>query len=109
MVRPFRTFESVSNKIVDRARRVSSYVRTGCAVKAELEMRGPGRARSRLGGRRVVQRWRLSAVRPCTAWIATERGAQAYGGVRRGDLKLATQVTHDLGVSAQARSALADR
>jgi hypothetical protein len=46
------------------------------------------------------QRWRMSAVRPCTAWIATEKGAQAYGGVRRGELKLATQATHDLGVSA---------
>ena len=49
---------------------------------------------------RCRDRWRLRPVRPCTAWIASDKGAQAFGGVRRGELKLATQATHDLGVAA---------
>ena len=47
---------------------------------------------------RCQQRWRHRPTRPCTAWIATERGAQFFGGVGRGDLKNALQATHDLGV-----------
>ena len=46
------------------------------------------------------QRWSQIPVRPCSAWIVSEQGAQAFGGVRRGELKLATQATHDLGVAA---------
>lgn len=49
---------------------------------------------------RCQARWRLRAVHPCTVWIATERGAQFYGAVRRGELKQPTQATHDLGVAA---------
>jgi hypothetical protein len=49
---------------------------------------------------RCQERWRLRPVRPCTAWIATDTAAHFYGGVRRGELKLATQATHDLGVAA---------
>lgn len=49
---------------------------------------------------RCQARWRHQPIRPCTAWIASEKCAQAFGGVRRGELKLATQATHDLGVAA---------
>ena len=49
---------------------------------------------------RCQQRWRFRPTRPCTAWIVTERGAQLFGGVGRGDLKHPMQATHDLGVAA---------
>lgn len=49
---------------------------------------------------RCQQRWKARAVRPTSAWIITETGAQAFGGVGRGDLKHSTQATHDLGVAA---------
>ena len=49
---------------------------------------------------RCQRRWRLRATRSCIAWIATERGAQLFGGVGRGELKHPTQATHDLGVAA---------
>lgn len=49
---------------------------------------------------RCQQRWRMRPPRPCTVWLATERAAQLFGGVRRGMLKQPTQATHDLGVAA---------
>ncbi len=49
---------------------------------------------------RCQQRWKSRAVRPTSAWIITESGARAFGGVGRGELKHATQATHDLGVAA---------
>lgn len=49
---------------------------------------------------RCQDRWRQRALRPCTTWIATEKAAQLYGGMRRGELKQPTQATHDLGVAA---------
>ncbi len=49
---------------------------------------------------RSQARFRRQPVRRSTAWIATERGAQLFGGARRGTLKHPTQATHDLGVAA---------
>lgn len=49
---------------------------------------------------RCQQRWRWRPTRSCVVWIATDRSAQLYGGVRRGQLKNPTQATHDLGVAA---------
>lgn len=49
---------------------------------------------------RCQQRWQGRPPRPSTAWIATGQAAQLFGGVRRGELKQPTQVTHDLGVAA---------
>lgn len=49
---------------------------------------------------RCQQRWRMRPPRRSTAWLATERSAQLFGGVRRGELKQPTQATHDLGVAA---------
>lgn len=45
-------------------------------------------------------RFRRQATRNLTAWIVTQRGAQLFGGMRRGELKHPTQATHDLGVAA---------
>lgn len=49
---------------------------------------------------RCQDRWRKRPPRPCTAWIASERAARLFGGVRRGELRQPTQATHDLGVAA---------
>lgn len=49
---------------------------------------------------RCQDRWRRRPPRPCTVWIACERAARLFGGVRRGELKQPTQATHDLGVAA---------
>lgn len=49
---------------------------------------------------RCQQRWRWRPTRSCVVWIATDRSAQLFGGVRRGELKNPTQATHDLGVAA---------
>lgn len=49
---------------------------------------------------RCQQRWKARAIRPTSAWIITETGARAFGGIGRGELKHATQATHDLGVAA---------
>lgn len=48
---------------------------------------------------RCQSRWHRRAIRSCACWIATEKAAQLYGGVRRGELKQPTQATHDLGVA----------
>lgn len=48
----------------------------------------------------LQSRWKRRAVRPTTAYIATERAAQLYGGRTRGELKHPMQATHDLGVAA---------
>jgi hypothetical protein len=45
-------------------------------------------------------RWKQRAVRQTTAWIATTRAAQLFGGTARGEIKHGLQVTHDLGVAA---------
>ena len=49
---------------------------------------------------RLQSRWQGRPVRPVTAFIATERSAQLFGGKARGELKHPTQATHDLGVAA---------
>ena len=51
-------------------------------------------------GYRCQLRWKNRRVHPCTVWIATQRAAQAYGGVRRGEVTQPLQATHDLGVAA---------
>lgn len=48
----------------------------------------------------LQSRWKGRAVRSTTAYIATDRAAQLYGGTLRGQLKSPLQATHDLGVSA---------
>lgn len=49
---------------------------------------------------RCQARWKSRAVRPTSAWMISETGARAFGGVSRGELRHATQATHDLGVTA---------
>ena len=46
---------------------------------------------------RCQRRWRMRPTRPCTAWIATERCSQFFGGVARGQFQHGTQATHDIG------------
>jgi len=48
---------------------------------------------------RLQVRWKSTPVRPCSAFVATERLAQHYGGRRSGELKHPLQATHDLGVA----------
>jgi hypothetical protein len=57
---------------------------------------------------RLQVRWRGTCVRPCSAFIATERLCHHYGGRNRGELKRPLQATHDLGV-AQVWLTLHDR
>ena len=47
----------------------------------------------------LQHRWPKSGVRYATAFIATERLSQLYGGCRRGELAQPLQATHDLGVA----------
>jgi len=72
------------------------------ALESPLVSWQPGKPAPNYGqiAYRCQQRWRKRPTRPCTAWIATERGAQFFGGAGRGDLKHPTQATHDLGVAA---------
>lgn len=49
---------------------------------------------------RLKTRLRNRPIRSVTAWVATERSSQLFGGRCRGELKHRTQATHDLGVSA---------
>lgn len=48
----------------------------------------------------LQSRWRRRAVRAQTAYIATARAGQLFGGRARGELKNPLQATHDLGVAA---------
>ncbi len=48
----------------------------------------------------LQSRWRKRPVRSATAYIATHRTSQLFGGRGRGRLKQAMQATHDLGVAA---------
>ena len=48
----------------------------------------------------LQERWGRRAVRPSTAYVATDPASQLYGGKSRGELKHPLQATHDLGVAA---------
>ena len=48
----------------------------------------------------LAERWRNRPARVCTAFIATARTANLFGGKARGELKRPLQATHDLGVAA---------
>lgn len=45
-------------------------------------------------------RWRRTPARSCVTWVATEKAAHLFGGVRRGELKNPLQASHDIGVAA---------
>ena len=49
---------------------------------------------------RLQRRWPNQPIRPVTAFVATDKSAQFFGAVRRGELKFPTQASHDLGVAA---------
>ncbi len=48
---------------------------------------------------RLQSRWKSRPVRLVTAFIASGKTAQLFGGKNRGELKYPTQATHDLGVA----------
>jgi hypothetical protein len=82
--------------------RITIHARTIPVLESPLASWRPGDSTPNFGqvAYRCQNRWRKRPVRPCTAWIATEKAAQLYGGVRRGELKNPLQATHDLGVAA---------
>ncbi len=47
----------------------------------------------------LQSRWQSLPVRPCCAYIATEKARQQFGGRGNGELKHPLQATHDLGVA----------
>jgi hypothetical protein len=48
----------------------------------------------------LQSRWRQRPVRAMSAYVASSRAAQLFGGKSRGELKHPLQATHDLGVAA---------
>ena len=61
----------------------------------------PGQAEPEFGkvAHACSSRWRKRHVQSCTAYLATERASQRYGGRMHGEVKREMQATHDLGVS----------
>jgi hypothetical protein len=82
--------------------RMTVQARSTPVMKSPLASWQPGESAPDFGqiAYRCQQRWRIRPTRPCSAWIATEKASQIFGGVQRGDLKNALQATHDLGVAA---------
>jgi len=82
--------------------RMTVQARAVPALESPLASWRPGDSEPEFGqvAYRCQSRWRQRPTRPCCVWIATEKAAQIYGGVRRGELKNPTQATHDLGVAA---------
>lgn len=82
--------------------RVTVQARTAPLLESPLASWRPGDSAPEFGqvAYRCQQRWRQRPVRPCLAWIATDRAAQLFGAVRRGALAQPIQATHDLGVAA---------
>lgn len=82
--------------------RVTVSARTLPAIDVPLCSWEPGRRQPEFGpiAYQLQQRWQGRAVRPTTAFLASQHAAQLYGSRSRGELKNASQATHDLGVSA---------
>lgn len=86
----------------DLLSRITVHARSIPVLESPLASWRPGDSVPNFGqvAYRCQVRWRHRPVRSCTAWLATEKTAQHYGGVRRGELKNPVQATHDLGVAA---------
>lgn len=82
--------------------RISVQARAVSALESPLASWQPGDSEPDFGqvAYRCQNRWRQRPTRLCSAWMASEKAAQLYGGVRRGELKNPMQATHDLGVAA---------
>jgi hypothetical protein len=87
---------------VDLVRRITVSARTLPPIEAPVATWQPGHSIPHFGqiAYRLQNRWTRRAVRSLTAYVATDRTAQLYGGKARGDLKRPLQATHDLGVAA---------
>lgn len=83
-------------------RRVTVSARTLPPIEAPVVTWQPGHPNPPFGqiAQRLQHRWTRQAVRSLTAYIATDRAAQLYGGKARGELRHPLQATHDLGVAA---------
>ena len=82
--------------------RMTVAARTLPPIDAPLAVWQPGQAPPDFGrlSYQLQSRWRRRAVRPITAYVATNHAAQLFGGKCRGELKHPLQATHDLGVAA---------
>lgn len=82
--------------------RVTVLVRTLPAIEAPVVSWQPNQAAPDFDAvsYRLQSRWQSRPVRPVTAFIASEKSAQLFGGKHRGELKHQMQATHDLGVAA---------
>ena len=88
--------------VSELAQRVLVMARPLPPLAAPLASWRPGEAPPQYGHVAYLcqERFRLRPVRQCSAWIATDRTAHLFGGVRRGELKHPLQATHDLGLAA---------
>ena len=86
---------------LELVRKVGVRARTLPPIREPLIKWRPGEATPNCAKAAYVcrSRWRLRHVRSCTAYIATEKAAQLFGGRRRGEIAKDLQVTHDLGVT----------
>jgi hypothetical protein len=86
----------------DLLRRVVVSARTLPPIEAPIVSWQPDQPAPQFGqvAYRLQERWAHRALRSATAYIATDRAAQLYGGKARGELKHPLQATHDLGVAA---------
>lgn len=86
----------------DLVERITVQARTLPVLESPLAVWKPGDSAPDCGqvAWRCQSRWRMRPLRPCTAWIATEKAARNFGGTQRGQIHHPAQVTHDLGVAA---------
>lgn len=86
----------------DLVRRITVSARTLPPIETPVATWQPGQSVPHFGkvSYQLQERWTGRAVRPVSAYIATDRSAQLYGAKARGDLKHSLQATHDLGVAA---------
>ena len=87
---------------VDLLKRITVHARTLPAIDRPIAIWQPNQAAPSAGqvAQALQSRWRRRAVRAQTAYIATARAIQLFGGKGRGELKNPLQATHDLGVAA---------
>ncbi len=82
------------NRVVVRARSMPSF-------DSPLIQWRPGQPEPEFGkaAYQCKRRWEMRPVLTCSAYIATTKAANRFGGRNRGEIKKDLQVTHDLGVA----------
>ena len=86
----------------DLLKRITVHARSLPAIDRPVVRWQPTQAAPAVGqvSQALQARWQRRAVRAQTAYIATARASQIFGGKTRGELKNPLQATHDLGVAA---------